>query len=517
MPVPGNLTSTTTPSGTTYTWTCNGYSNGYWGSCTTFSTYGVVPRTYCGDGKVQRPNHNGQNEECDEGSRNGQPTSICTASCTIAWTNPGANPVGHITITAPGASEPTPIESFRAIIGHGVPVFENGDSVQFAPDMPLYIDHKTACIGNRATSFIDGNTRCKTIDAGVGGDVFFARYNPAGDIVGYDKQTYPASIELFQGSEISHFVGNTSSFRNDPRVTYKETIPAIFPSQQSDSFYASLQYLESPFRIRVSKSAIMSLAGGTAFIQNPVGYSVNTAVASFMDGLAQGNFVASTINRDNFGDRTLAGATTTVVSNTSINQTIQSNAIGSRDAIGRMSGDTSTAGSTMVYNVYDANGLTTQGTSFGDNANVRVFPNGDVSIDQAIRLSGTKTIVIERGDLIVNKNIEYANGDASWAFIVKNGHVKIAKDVTRLSGVIVTMNGRLMSDGQYSPKQLIIEGNVYGDASDLIDKRTYVEGRSNDTSLSVGVIINYSNRVIKSTPPLLSDFLEGFKLHKIAN
>lgn len=501
---------------TIYTWTCDGVANNVWGNCRVTSTAGGTTRTYCGDGQVQRPNHDGQNEECDEGVHNGQTASICTSNCTIAWTNPGANPVGHITITAPGASEPTPIESFRAIIGHGVPVFETGDSVQFMPDMPLYIDHKSACIGNRATSFIDGSTRCKTVDAGVGGDVFFARYNPAGDIVGYDKRTYPASIELFQGSEITHFVGNTSSFRNDSRITFRETIPAIFPSTQNDSFYASLQYLESPFRIRVSKSAIVSLAGGTAFIQNPVGYSVNTAVASFMDGLAQGNFVASTINRDNFGDRTLAGATATVVSNTDINQAIQSSAIGSRDSIGRMSGNAGMVGSAMTYNVYDANGLTNQGLAFGDNTNVRVFPSGDVSIDQLIRLSGTKTIIIENGDLLVNKNVEYANVDASWAFIVKNGNVRIAKDVTRLSGVIVTMNGRLMADGQYSPKQLVIEGNVYGDASDLIDKRTYVEGRSNDTSLSVGVVINYSNRVIKSTPPLLSDFLEGFKLHKVA-
>lgn len=63
--------------------------------------------------------------------------------------------------------------------------------------------------------------------------------------------------------------------------------------------YASLQYLEAPFRIRVSKSIIGNTSGGSAFIGNTrLGYSVNTVVASFMEKLLNGNFTTSTVNKN---------------------------------------------------------------------------------------------------------------------------------------------------------------------------------------------------------------------------
>ena len=78
-----------------------------------------------------------------------------------------------------------------------------------------------------------------------------------------------------------------------------------------------------------------------------------------------------------------------------------------------------------------------------DNENIRVFKNGNVSIDAPIdapiTLEGVKTIVIENGDLIVKSNSIYADANSSFAFIVKNGYIIIEDGVTRMVGVYMTL------------------------------------------------------------------------------
>lgn len=75
----------------------------------------------------------------------------------------------------------------------------------------------------------------------------------------------------------------------------------------------------------------------------------------------------------------------------------------------------------------------------GDQKDVYVV-NGNLSIDADITLTGVKTIIVEAGNLVINKNITYGgNKDASWAFIVKNGNIYIDKNVTQLAGVYMTL------------------------------------------------------------------------------
>ncbi len=67
----------------------------------------------------------------------------------------------------------------------------------------------------------------------------------------YDQNSYPNSIRLFEGSELQGLKGDTSGISSD----YEDTITTN-PLYRSQGLYASLQYLESPFRIRVSKPII---------------------------------------------------------------------------------------------------------------------------------------------------------------------------------------------------------------------------------------------------------------------
>lgn len=89
-------------------------------------------------------------------------------------------------------------------------------------------------------------------------------------------------------------------------------------------FYASLQYLETPFHIRVSKSAISNTAGGNAFVGSPLGYSVNTVVASFMDSLLKGNFTTSTVNENS---STALSSATSTSSGAELTQVIRSGSL----------------------------------------------------------------------------------------------------------------------------------------------------------------------------------------------
>jgi hypothetical protein len=45
----------------------------------------------------------------------------------------------------------------------------------------------------------------------------------------------------------------------------------------------------------------------------------------------------------------------------------------------------------------------------GDNENIRIITNGNLTINNDLALSGVRSIIIEQGNLTINKNITYAN------------------------------------------------------------------------------------------------------------
>lgn len=155
----------------------------------------------------------------------------------------------------------------------------------------------------------------------------------------------------------------------------------------------------------------------------------------------------------------------------------------------------------------------------GDDERVRVLSNGVLEIGSPVSdvmLSQTKTIVVENGTLHITGNLAYANKEASYAFIVKNGSIVIDPSVTKIAGAFLVMRGDIRGNGTKTPNRLSIDGNLYGNAAPLVDERTYVRGTAFSTALTTGVTINYSSRAIKNPPPLLTQFVEQYSLERIA-
>ncbi len=155
----------------------------------------------------------------------------------------------------------------------------------------------------------------------------------------------------------------------------------------------------------------------------------------------------------------------------------------------------------------------------GDDERVRVLSNGVLEIGSSssdVLLSKTRTIVVENGTLRIVGNLSYANKDASYAFIVKNGSVIIEPSVTKVAGAFLVMRGDIRGNGTKTPNRLSVDGNLYGNAAPLVDERTYVRGTAFSTALTTGVTINYSSRAIKNPPPLLTQFVEQYSLERVA-
>lgn len=131
-----------------------------------------------------------------------------------------------------------------------------------------------------------------------------------------------------------------------------------------------------------------------------------------------------------------------------------------------------------------------------------------------MNLTGIRTILVQNGNLILAGNIKN-DTTSSWAFIVENGNIDIKPEVRNLAGVYVT-NRAITQSGGTTANTLTVDGSLYGNANDLIQKRTYVRGNNGYNVLTSGLIINYSSRALSNPPPLLTQYLSNFSVQRVA-
>lgn len=114
------------------------------------------------------------------------------------------------------------------------------------------------------------------------------------------------------------------------------------------------------------------------------------------------------------------------------------------------------------------------------------------------------TYIIE-GNLNINRNI---STQKNVLFVVKWGNITISKDVTNINAILIVIwDGKILWD-QKTSNILTINGALYGNISDLLEKRTYVKG--NGSYVNVGTNVNFSSKIFTSPPPLLSKFLSEY-------
>lgn len=142
---------------------------------------------------------------------------------------------------------------------------------------------------------------------------------------------------------------------------------------------------------------------------------------------------------------------------------------------------------------------------------------GDVTITcdatKNFKLSGVKTLLVE-GNLNINCDTSYVNANDSWAFIVKNGNITLDKEVKNISGVFVLIGGKI-TQNDTTTNILRVDGTMYGDATELFNKRTYARATNSYEILTTGTVITYSNRALRNPPPLLAQYLNAYKVQRV--
>lgn len=146
-------------------------------------------------------------------------------------------------------------------------------------------------------------------------------------------------------------------------------------------------------------------------------------------------------------------------------------------------------------------------------------------------MRGTQTILVE-GDIIFRCNTGYPSGDttSSWAWIAKGGDIKVYngngtvqdRGITNIAGVYVAIpeNNRGGNIAPHDPQKvtaaiLRVDGTLYGNAKPLFDSRTYARGSNAYEILTTGTVLSYSNRALINPPPLLSQYLNNYKIQRV--
>ena len=378
------------------------------------------------------------------------------------------------------------VSGYRVIIGDNVPVFDPAAEIQYQAVIPFQFTNKNVCLQS-SDPIITGasNQICTTITMSA----------PS------------ASVHLFYGSDIQTFHGSTDAFQG----VYQDTTTGNNPS-----FYAKLGNYVEPILVRVARPAVGNTSGGSVYFGQASGYDVNAIVSGFLDDLSTGNFTTQTLRSGDLGDgRNISSSSQSAVIGSNTQASIQSGSLADESSLNRFStGVTLSPGTTTIQDISQFSSL----PMIGDTSGARTLASGDLAITAPLTLAGQQTIVVEHGNLIISANI-LNSADSSWAFIVKNGNIVIASNVTDIAGVFVVMgsSGAIQSDGSRTTTQLKVDGTLYGNTSDLVNHRTYIRGEEGYQALSIGVIIDYSTRAVKSPPPLLRNFLDQFSLDKVAN
>lgn len=234
--------------------------------------------------------------------------------------------------------------------------------------------------------------------------------------------------------------------------------------------------------------------------------STDALLRSFLDNLAKGNFTTTVVGNANISGGVQGGGTTTIQNSGAL----------------LIKTDISSTGPKTITNCSD---LASQLSSLNGNTGILVVKGADLTIDCELNLTGIRTILVQNGNLILKRNIQYQTNasTASWAFIVENGNVIIHPNVTNLAGVYIAI-GKSSATGKITPPSntsttaniLKVDGSLYGNANELVQNRSYVRGNNSYNVLTSGLIINYSSRAISYPPPLLTQYLDHYTVERVA-
>lgn len=402
---------------------------------------------------------------------------------------------------------------YQVVIGENTRVFTEADSIIFhlktKYDIPVSLSGARVCIYTTNTNAVNGpnDSNCYY----MGADVVLGK----GDYVKYQWADH-LGTHIFTGT--ARGINDVLLYTGGSLRSFQGRLPS---GQYIDgAVEVKLEAIRTPIQVRVSKNMVSNSAGGSVYLRRVTFATANEVVSGFIDSVSNGNFTSTTA---------IGTTSSSTVSSTNTTQTT-SVSTNVNDAVSNLSVITSRArvGNATIYSLGD---FDTSGLSLSDYNDVYAI-KGNLTINSELTLSGVKTVIVEDGNLFINKNI-LNDSRSSWAFIVRNGNIVIDEGVTSIAGVymaipgstgqtgrIKTPMGVLDSQGKCTtnPTQTILKvyGSLYGNADHIIACHTYVRANAGYDTLTTGLIINYSSRAFTYPPPLLSRFLEQYNVNKVA-
>ncbi len=153
--------------------------------------------------------------------------------------------------------------------------------------------------------------------------------------------------------------------------------------------------------------------------------------------------------------------------------------------------------------------------------NARIYTvNGDLTIDlgENERLSERSTIIVN-GNVRILSDIRYAStrnsqGRLASFGIIAKGDFYIGEKVSQMNGIFIIDGEGHAFTGDKVAKQLTINGSLIGE-NKLLEVRTYVGDPSVDKNIS-SVQVNYDARVVSDTPPGIEEYLKKLNVQLVA-
>lgn len=448
--------------------------------------------SYCWDGKLDRPNSKWEYEECDLWTNNGKNNSWCSATCTLKEpvTIPGEKyfDFGWKTIKViwEGTNPYKVYENKTGII----PSFSN-----VSKKSEIYINQ--LCVTNISkfnnwTSF-NTFTECDTVDTVV-----------------WPNQTI--QVSSYTLNKLKKYVAKEVSVRKDfvdnVFVTFIRTHPGGSSGNlpfENSKFYSS----DTNFTVRVAKWTISTTWGWVSYVATKDEDKISNISEVTKD-------VTWAINTNKNFVWTWLSTFLTSYANSLLSSEVVNTA--EKDSI-KTTNNTKTSITTVTWTVI---GLDSSNDIKEYNwiTWAYIIKNKNLEINSEINSiwnNWPRTYIIEGWDLIISKNINYSD---NIAFVVKWWNIIIDKDVTQINGTYISIKygtnwGEIKAKDK-SAKQLVVNGSLYGNTSDLVSKRTYMKVNDNG-QLDVWTIVSFGSSVFRKPAPLVSTFIDEYlKSTKVA-
>lgn len=480
----------------------------------------------CGDGALQ------PGEECDVIG-----ASWCVSCKVTTVTIPGANPIISMWIKIPQlgnrnvgtngyvtknlSMDDTDVNGYRVVVGQGTNIFTLADQVVFGMKTeyraPVMLEeNKRFCLVSEGNAFAGQSSACTRVgDMGlaltpINGKNYLLL--GAGDYQVKNGNTYQTitianpknEVPFFRGSQMYSPVGQTNlgptlrdAFRASNLGDGSIFLIGCAAGENCTNPSSNTRIIQIPVKVSAAMVSSVGSAANRAlqtFVGNISPFSSFLSTTSFITSTTSTNNATTVVSRPVQAIPSMNGQAGGTV--TTVTELIQRYAVNGNQAILAVKGDLTVA-----------------------------CPTGST----VFTMEGVRTVIVE-GNLNINCNIGYASGDASssWAWIAKNGDIKVYNGqnalsdgaVTNMAGVYVaikeTQGGTFNYSGNNTTQKILrVDGSFYGNAEPLFKSRLYARATGGYDILTTGTIINYSNRALMNPPPLLSQYLGNYQVQRV--